>query len=73
MSEEHADMLGVRLAPMPMGQLNLLPDSAKTCLVSQALKTFGRHDESSHAPALAIADGVMSAAVLALSNPPPER
>ena len=68
MFEEHAEELGVRLAPMPRGQVSLLPNSAKTCLVSQALETFGRHAESGHAPALAIADSVMSAAVLALSE-----
>jgi AraC-like DNA-binding protein len=68
MYEEHAEELGVRLAPMPRGQVNLLPHSAKTCLVSHALDTFGRHAESGDAPALAVADGVMSAAVLALSE-----
>ena len=69
MFEEHADELGVRLAPMPMGQVSLLPYSARTCLVGQALKDFGRHAASGDAPPLTMADGLMSAAVLALSEP----
>jgi AraC-like DNA-binding protein len=68
MFEEHAEELGVRLTPMPTGQVNLLPHSSRTCLVGQALKDFGRQAESGDAPALAMADGVMSAAVLALSE-----
>jgi AraC-like DNA-binding protein len=66
--EEHAEELGVRLAPMPRGQVSLLPHSANTRPLSQALDTFGRHAQSGHAPTLAIANGVMSAAVLALSE-----
>jgi AraC-like DNA-binding protein len=68
MFEERSEELGVRLAPMPRGRVSLLPQSTKSCLVGQALDTFGRHAESGHAPALAIADGVMSATVLALSE-----
>jgi AraC-like DNA-binding protein len=68
MFEERAEALGVRLAQMPKGQVNLLPHSGRTCLVSQALDTFGRDAESGNAPALAIADGLKSAAVLALSE-----
>ncbi len=68
MFEERAEVLGVRLAPMPSGESSLLPYSAKTCLVGQALETFGRHAASGDAPALAITDSVMSATVLALSE-----
>jgi AraC-like DNA-binding protein len=66
--EEHAEHLGVRLAPMPKGEVNLLPYSAKTCLVSQAFETFSRQVESRDTPSPVIADGVMSAVVLALSE-----
>jgi AraC-like DNA-binding protein len=68
MYEEHAEQLGVRLAPMQSGQVSLLTHSAKTCHVRHALETFGRHAEAGHPPTLAIADDVMSATVLALSE-----
>lgn len=65
---EHADRLGVRFDPPPRGEVHLLDRSAKTGLVSQALKIFAGHVAAGEPPSHATADAVMSAVTLALSE-----
>jgi AraC family ethanolamine operon transcriptional activator len=71
--ELHADRLGIRFDPPPTGEVHLLVPSAKTCLVGQTLETFAHHVASAQRPPPLIADAVMSAITMALSEPDREQ
>ena len=66
--DEHADLLGIRLQPPPRGEVHLLAPSTKTGLIGQTFQTLARHSAAGGLPSAAVADGVVSAITLALSE-----
>lgn len=66
--EEHADLLGTRLQQPPRGEVHLLAPSTKTGLIGQSFQTLERHTAAGGLPTAAVADGVVSAITLALSE-----
>jgi AraC-like DNA-binding protein len=64
----HADLLGVRFDPPPNGEIHLLPGTPKTSSVGPAFETFANHAATGEVPSTAIADAVMTAVTLALSE-----
>ena len=66
--EEQADLLGVQLQPPPRGEVHLLAPSTKTALIGQTFQTLERHTAAGGRPSDAVADGVVSAIALALSE-----
>ena len=64
----HADLLGVRFDPPPNGEIHLLPGTPRTCSVGPAFGTFANHAATGEMPSTVIADAVMTAVTLALSE-----
>ena len=64
--EEHADLLGIRFAPPPQGEVQLV-GTAKTNLIGKAFETFADCAASGKSPPSHLADDVMRAATRALS------
>ena len=64
--EEHADLLGIRFAPPPQGEVQLV-GTAKNNLIGKAFETFADCAASGKIPPSHLADDVMRAATRALS------
>jgi AraC-like DNA-binding protein len=66
--EEHADLLGIRFGPPPLGDVQLLARTAKTDLVGRTFETCADYAATGRVPPPPLADAVMRAATHALSD-----